>query len=234
MSKNYDNWEKLVGAVLKIEQFQQVAMCNSTSCSTISDDISYLWLDDDAPKYPTLSLYYDATHTATIWGMFLSPPQEFHSDLHTIPSLVPGKVVFLPVEAREFVIQTHDSPAQYFPFSRKYENGSRFETVGINTFSAVDIRGKIRTRLLTSNTIYGAYLIFKLAYDPYDGERGSGREKAVCRSDRWTEFQIGSFYVDGADEQEMEARVVETSNRWKGGLLVGGIEFRPLVSVKQL
>lgn len=101
----------------------------------------------------------------------------------------------------------------------------------VNSFSAVDIRGNITTRLLTSNTIYGAYLIFELAYD---GERGRGREKAVCRSDGWTEFQIGSFYVDGGDEQEIEARVVETSNRWKGGLIVGGFEFRPLVSVKKL
>ena len=104
----------------------------------------------------------------------------------------------------------------------------------INSFSAVDIRGKIGTRLLTSKTIYGAYLIFKLAYDPYDCERDRGREKAVCRSDGWTEFQIGSFYVDGGDKQEVEAHVAETSNRWKGGLIVGGIEFRPLVSVKQL
>ncbi|XP_042050609.1 uncharacterized protein LOC121795989 isoform X2 [Salvia splendens] len=128
MSKNYDNWEKLVGAVLKIEQFRQLAARNSTSCSTISDDMSFSWLDNDAPKIQTLTLYYDATHTETIWGMFLSPPQELHSDLETVPRSVPGKVVFLPVGAREFVIQTQDSPAQYLPFSSKYEydSNSRF------------------------------------------------------------------------------------------------------------
>ncbi|KAG6431250.1 hypothetical protein SASPL_109328 [Salvia splendens] len=217
MSKNYDNWEKLVGAVLKIEQFRQLAARNSTSCSTISDDMSFSWLDNDAPKIQTL------THT-------LLRCNSYGNHLGNVPfsssriALGLRNSTKICTWAREFVIQTQDSPAQYLPFS------SNTNTIPI----PVDIRGKIRTRLLTSNTIYGAYLIFKLAYDPYDGERGRGREKAVCRSDRWTEFQIGSFYVDGADEQEMEARVVETSNRWKGGLLVGGIEFRPLVSVKQL
>ncbi|KAL1548368.1 non-specific serine/threonine protein kinase [Salvia divinorum] len=204
MSKNYDNWEKLVGAVLNIEQLRQLAVCNSTNCSTISDDISCL--DDDAPKAQTLSLYYDATHTATIWGMFLSPPQ----DLETISRLAPGKEVFLPVEAREFVIQTEDSPAQYLPFSSEYE----FETVEISSFSAVDIRGKIRTRLLTSKTIYGVYLIFKLAYAPpmmMRGTEGERRQYAVVMDGQNSKSEVFMWMAETSrrsSRQVIDGRVV--------------------------
>lgn len=127
----------------------------------------------------------------------------------------------------------------------------------VHSALSLDIRGKIRARLLTSKTIYGVYLVFKL--DPksigfetikgvirfvedetdVDAERRGSIVQLQAEDERerengWMEVEIGSFYVDGGDEGEVEARVLETSNRIKSGLTIEGMEFRPLLSVKQL
>ncbi|KAK4413954.1 hypothetical protein Salat_2808200 [Sesamum alatum] len=40
MSRRYDNWERIVGAVLLREQLRQIALCHSSSPSSISSSIS--------------------------------------------------------------------------------------------------------------------------------------------------------------------------------------------------
>nr|GMD70113.1 F-box protein PP2-B10-like [Ipomoea batatas] len=63
--------------------------------------------------------------------------------------------------------------------------------------------------------------------------RGFTREFGgqLCRErgDGWMEVEMGSFFVDGGDEDgEVEARLIETLDlNWKSGLIVEGIEFRP-------
>lgn len=132
----------------------------------------------------------------------------------------------------------------------------------VHSALSLDIRGKIRARLLTSKTIYGVYLVFKLEpisigfetmkgvirfvedETDVDAERRGGilhlqpvdeRERegvvAVSYGHRWMEVEIGNFYVDDGDEGEVEARVLETSSRMKTGLIIQGMEFRPLLSV---
>ncbi|KAK4430030.1 Integrin-linked protein kinase [Sesamum alatum] len=52
MSKNYDNWEKLVEAVLRREQLRQIALSDSTTCSYISSASSSFNLGSASP-FPT-------------------------------------------------------------------------------------------------------------------------------------------------------------------------------------
>lgn len=108
---------------------------------------------------------------------------------------------------------------------------------------SIDIRGKINTRLLTSNTIYGAYLLiegggfeakamitFVNEETDADAERRASTVQLVSGG---REVALGSFYVGVREERDVEARLVETSSL-KAGFVVEGIEFRPLVNVKMI
>ncbi|KAL7145162.1 hypothetical protein ABFS83_07G061600 [Erythranthe nasuta] len=202
MSKNYDNWEKLVGAVLKKEQLRQIALCRDLSSSSSSSSSS---------------------------------------------SFSSTQVLFLPVEARELTISSLDLPERHFLYSSSHDiNFSCFEVVEVDSVSSIDIRGKIKTRLLSPRTIYRAYLLFvnsetdgyaetradTVHLQPVDDRKG---EIALKREDDWMEVQIGNLYIDEdeGDDEEVEARVMKTS-QWKTSLVVGGIEFRPLVCVRQV
>lgn len=122
----------------------------------------------------------------------------------------------------------------------------------------LDVRGRIKTRLLSAHTFYAAYLVFKLTewskglqnaeavVNFFDEEADRDAQErthsvylqhnraapwgsfAARRVDGWMEVQIGSFYVDGQDKA-VEARILDYSS-WKAGLIVEGIEFRPLAS----
>ncbi|KAL0349150.1 UNVERIFIED_CONTAM: Retrovirus-related Pol polyprotein from transposon TNT 1-94 [Sesamum angustifolium] len=48
----------------------------------------------------------------------------------------------------------------------------------------------------------------------------------VGRADGWTEVEMGNFYVGKGDDGEVEARLLEF-RRWKTGLIVKGVLFRP-------
>ncbi|CAA3026669.1 Hypothetical predicted protein [Olea europaea subsp. europaea] len=121
----------------------------------------------------------------------------------------------------------------------------------------LDIRGKIEVKKLSPNTQYVAYLVYRLAQNSFGLGSANGmikfliREKdadaekrattlrllppentnsqnaVVRRPDGWMEVVIGHFYNDKGDEGMVEARLLET-NCWKSGLIVEGIEFRPL------
>ncbi|KAI3469950.1 hypothetical protein Pfo_026613 [Paulownia fortunei] len=264
MSKNYDNWEKLVGAVLRKEQLKQIALSHSRDPSSISDESSSFASSSSSLFHHQLLVYkgqstrslapdFDAMNVDSIWDRF------FPSDYGKIKSrLVPGKYVFLPVEAREFTISSGDFPERQFGYSTY----GFTEVVEVNSVWSLDIRGKIKTLLLSPKAIYGAYLVFMLAekfkglesakamvrfvedetdgeaemradivhLQPVDERKG---EMAVRREDGWMEVQIGNFYIDQGDDEEVEVRLMEAS-RWKTGLFVEGIEFRPLVCVKDV
>ncbi|PIN17713.1 hypothetical protein CDL12_09623 [Handroanthus impetiginosus] len=121
----------------------------------------------------------------------------------------------------------------------------------------LDIRGKINTRLLSPKTSYAAFLVFKLAEWSQglhvanamirfiDDESNKVAEErahvvhlqivdhikgkiAVNRADGWMEVEMGNFYCDEGDEGEVEVRLFEISEWDKEGLIVEGLEFRPL------
>ncbi|KAL9272077.1 putative F-box protein PP2-B2 [Drosera capensis] len=50
------------------------------------------------------------------------------------------------------------------------------------------------------------------------------------RSDGWLEQKLGEFSSNEEDDGEVKVSLLETKANWKGGLIVEGIEFRPVVA----
>ncbi|CAN8265045.1 unnamed protein product [Cochlearia groenlandica] len=126
---------------------------------------------------------------------------------------------------------------------------SRFEEVAALLMVCwFEVRGKINTSLLSKDTIYRAYLIYKeqemraFGFEslPLETRFGSARTEPCTskrvflesrtresREDGWFEIELGECYV-GFDEEEIEMSVLETrEGGWKGGIIVQGIEIRP-------
>ncbi|KAJ8449115.1 hypothetical protein Cgig2_004170 [Carnegiea gigantea] len=139
---------------------------------------------------------------------------------------------------------------------------SRFpENANLKKVCWLDIKGAISTKLLSPDTTYGAYFVFKLT-DNYTGFEGvplkvsvsevdeTGHHPMVTNSvyltaqeglpegvprpvDGWREIQMGTYQVGGGDGVrgsvflEMSVGQTEIGN-WKHGLLIEGIELRPL------
>ncbi|CAA2975747.1 F-box At2g02240-like [Olea europaea subsp. europaea] len=121
----------------------------------------------------------------------------------------------------------------------------------------IHVRGKMKTHMLSSNTAYAAYLVFHLA-ERLSGLQSSrtvirfvdpqmensmiktveGTEKlesegtgkiAQMRGDGWMEIEMGNFYSREEDNREVEAWLIDINNPGgKSGLIIEGIEFRPV------
>ncbi|KAL1550372.1 F-box protein PP2-B11-like [Salvia divinorum] len=176
MSKNYDNWERLVGAVLKIEQFRQLALRHSTSFSTISDDAS--WLDEESQEFQTpvwdgvlpedlleivsrsVSPVLYANHKDLYFSLCHSPILIHAGKLSFCLERNTGKKCYM-VGARELgIIWCGDTPS-YWEITSDPE--SRFSEVALlKKVCWLEIRGTMSTRMLSSHTVYGCYLVFKL------------------------------------------------------------------------
>ncbi|KAK6161433.1 hypothetical protein DH2020_004814 [Rehmannia glutinosa] len=129
---------------------------------------------------------------------------------------------------------------------------SRFSEVAkLRSTSWIHIQGKIKTQMLSENSTYAAYLVFWL--ERMDGLKSSNtivrfindksqnttrdwqfeaRETgkiARKRMDGWMELEMGKFYNGCGDDGEVEAWLIEINNtHGKSGLVVEGIEFRPV------
>ncbi|KAL1561628.1 F-box protein PP2-B11-like [Salvia divinorum] len=132
---------------------------------------------------------------------------------------------------------------------------SRFSEVAkLRSMGWIHIQGKIKTEILSKNTMYAAYLVFLLeskeglrssntvlrltlndkskTNSSIKKERIESRETgkiAKMRGDGWLEIEMGRFYNSSDDEGEVEAWLTEINSPYdKSGLIVHGIEFRPL------
>ncbi|KAK4482549.1 hypothetical protein RD792_009709 [Penstemon davidsonii] len=129
---------------------------------------------------------------------------------------------------------------------------SRFSEVAeLRSIGWIHIQGKIKTQMLSENTTYAAYLVFCL--EKMDGLKSSTtvirfvnyREKDTTRNeqlesretgkiarkrrDGWIEIEMGKFYNRNGDNGEVEAWLIEINSPYgKSGLIVEGIEFRPV------
>ncbi|KAI3469949.1 hypothetical protein Pfo_026612 [Paulownia fortunei] len=260
MANNYDNWERLVGAVLRREQLRRIALNHSRNPSSITSRSSSFNLSSSSSSQINESFAYNEQRLqlfAANWERFLTPEdQEIISTTVYLSFFLDersGKKCYM-VGARELKISWGDTP-QYWKWTSHAD--SRFPEVAELQFVWwLDIRGKIKTRMLSPKTIYAAFLVFKLAEGSrglevanamirsVDDESDKDAEKqghivhlhqtleyinehiAVSRADGWMEVEMGKFYVDEGDEGEVEARLLET-RYWKTGLIVEGIEFRP-------
>ncbi|XP_019440599.1 PREDICTED: F-box protein PP2-B15-like [Lupinus angustifolius] len=87
-----------------------------------------------------------------------------------------GKICYL-LSAKELSIAWGDNPLCW---SWKPVQGSRFlEVAELITMNWLEIEGKIRTQILTPNTLYGAYLIINVFHRAYGLDFGSSEVSIV-------------------------------------------------------
>ncbi|KAM3267332.1 F-box protein PP2-B10-like [Capsicum chacoense] len=164
-----------------------------------------------------------------------------------------GKKCFM-IAARELGITWGNTPAYWEWLSHL---NSRFSEVAkLKRVCWLDIRGKIKTRVLSKRTEYFSYLVFKFGDSFYglgsvnsvvrfvDSESDNEAERRANvvsfvgqgprsmlpmeRDDGWLELKLGNFFNDTGEDGDVEARLMEIQYlRWKHGLIVQGIEFRP-------
>ncbi|KAF7817942.1 F-box protein PP2-B15-like [Senna tora] len=166
-----------------------------------------------------------------------------------------GKICYM-LSARELSIEWGSSPLYW---SWKPLRSSRFAQVAeLRTISWLEIRGSIHTHALSPRTIYGAYLIVKIADRAYGldslpsevsvevgnfkskatvyvrsplKQASKGNEEVACRNreDEWLEIELGSFFNEGEDNSQVRMCLKEVKGvHLKAGLIVEGIEIRPI------
>nr|GMC61438.1 putative late blight resistance protein homolog R1A-3 isoform X2 [Ipomoea batatas] len=160
--------------------------------------------------------------------------------------------VFL--DARSLYIPHVNSRRRYWMWTRD----SGHEVAELVNVCWLEITGTVDTGCLRKITSYSAYLVFKLdplsqcletavacvKYLNDKGNYGENRRCQVflaktrhsgdpgqfpdCRPDGWMEIKLGDFYVSSGNEGEVQMRLWNTEPDWKSGLIVRGIEVRPI------
>ncbi|XP_040374957.1 putative F-box protein PP2-B12 isoform X2 [Rosa chinensis] len=158
-----------------------------------------------------------------------------------------GKKCYM-VCARGLTIAWGDTPAYWHWITLLH---SRFaEVAELKRVWWLDIKACIETKDLSPGTTYAAYLVYQLSQHRYGLEsplvsRISYQQSDVVtvhrvildprpplprardRGDGWIEVEIGEFFIEqGDDDDIVECSVKEVSNS-KRGLIVEGIEVRP-------
>ncbi|KAK4425276.1 F-box protein PP2-B1 [Sesamum alatum] len=256
MAQNYDNWERLVGAVLRRERDKEIALrhsrdASSTSDVSFSDEQSVVELPMD---YSDLTLHHSewkemlpphkqiVVWTSAYMSFFLDPGTGKNCFMLGVPNLVMSEI-----------------------FASEYHSESRFLAVAVPRYSVgkkttISIEGRIKTQMLSPETLYASYLVFRLrnkdlyheldlarststvvrfmhdAESKYDySERQDDHQTTLSfrqgisdRGDGWMEIRLGDFYVDEGSQGIVEARFLNTNDfSMEGHLIVEGIEFRP-------
>lgn len=118
----------------------------------------------------------------------------------------------------------------------------------------MEIRCNIDSRILSPNSTYAAFMVFKIAEGFYGldtplqegtvslGGRESRREVAFTsidprppqgsaaypqkRADGWMEVELGEFFNEDGEDGEVGISLMSKGPNWKRGLIVLGIEIR--------
>lgn len=106
----------------------------------------------------------------------------------------------------------------------------------------LEIKGKCKTILLSPRTTYKVAIIVKmssesdgweipvnLSLELPDGNK-QGRMERLDRLDKekWTWIVIGKFETTPKTVGEIRFSLMQTDGRWKSGLSVKGVDFRPV------
>ncbi|GLT95488.1 hypothetical protein SLE2022_131680 [Rubroshorea leprosula] len=159
-----------------------------------------------------------------------------------------GKKCYM-LGARSLEITWGDTPAYWKWISVP---DSRFnEVTMLRQVWWFEIRGKISTSILSPATRYKAYIVLKLTdnayglenlpFEAYVGPVGlAGIEKSCTRTvyvgadriDNWFEVELGEFFngIRGKDG-ELEISMMEIAGHYKCGLIVQGIDMRPVTNM---
>ncbi|KAK1283721.1 F-box protein PP2-B11 [Acorus calamus] len=165
-----------------------------------------------------------------------------------------GKKCFM-LSARAITIIWGDTPAYWTwitPPDARFSEAAELLDVCL-----LGIGGKMDVKILSGDTTYAAYLVFKLSDEVYGLNlppqhsyvrfRDPPLNHNVCihpqvtgmadppagrvpqmRGDGWMEVEMGEFYVENGAEGEVDMALTEANGRhWKKGLIVLGIEVRP-------
>ncbi|KAL2469513.1 F-box protein PP2-B10 [Abeliophyllum distichum] len=190
MSQNYDNWERVVEAVLRREELRQVALYSSREPSFSSISSSFI-TEPATPIHDDQNIQLGTssnTVNETDWERLLpsdyediiarsvnpvayATKKDLYLSLCDSPILLDGGNKSFQLDkttgkkcymigARELEIFMADDPQALEWTSHK---DSRFSSmVELFLVPWVDIRGRIETRMLSPKTRYAAYLVFKL------------------------------------------------------------------------
>ncbi|KAL0434209.1 UNVERIFIED_CONTAM: F-box protein PP2-B11 [Sesamum latifolium] len=139
------------------------------------------------------------------------------------------------VGARGLIITWGDT-SKYWEW-RSDASSSFQEVAKLKSVWWLDIRGRINTTMLSPHTLYSALLVFKLA-DQYSGlEQNNASVRFVnFQSDEEAERRALTVHLQDVendwDDGEVEGRLFQTVNQSqvKRGLIVEGIEFRPVLN----
>ncbi|KAG4184976.1 hypothetical protein ERO13_A09G203200v2 [Gossypium hirsutum] len=162
-----------------------------------------------------------------------------------------GKKCYM-MGARALSIIQGDTPAHWIWTSLQE---SRFpETAELKQVGWLHMRGKIETKILSSDTNYAVYFVFKLRKEHTTGftQRSVGfhvhvdkidlREVRMVsldplrdesqyireRGDGWMEIEMGAFFNNCGDDGSVEFSIWEAhTNYVKQGLIIEGIELKP-------
>uniref|UniRef100_K7N4Z4 F-box domain-containing protein n=1 Tax=Glycine max TaxID=3847 RepID=K7N4Z4_SOYBN len=231
--------------------------------------------------------FHSAAEANTVWDCFLPsdlssiispsssvPPFRSIKDLYLYlsdrPTIIDQGIKSFQLEKRTgnkcYMLSARDlsiiwgDTTHYWEWTTLPES-SRFEEVArLRAVCWFDITGRMNTRVLSPNTNYAAFLVFKMIdaggfhYDPavlsvgilggnsstknvcldpnlVDNrldDRFHGLQRPTVRSDGWLEIEMGEFFNPGLEEDELQIKVSETtSNWWKRGFILEGIEVRP-------
>ncbi|KAI3469953.1 hypothetical protein Pfo_026616 [Paulownia fortunei] len=252
MSKNYDNWDRLVTAVLRRERDKQIALSHSRDPSSISSTSSSFNLRQRS-QLPMD--YSDLTLDHLEWKTMLPPNKQEvvwrSASLSFFLDKMTGKNCFL-LGATNLIMSSGDHLGHFW--ETKSHPKSRFSEVAelIDSWELY-VEGRIKTKMLSPETLYAAYLVFALIenyakphtatsiigifydesdYDSKKQDRIVHFETGNGRADGWMEIELGDFYVGLGDNGEIQVQLLETSGYEKSGLIIEGIEFRPLEGKK--
>ncbi|KAE8684089.1 F-box protein PP2-B15 [Hibiscus syriacus] len=217
------------------------------------------------------SVFRSATDSDMVWERFLPPdypeivsnsvrPLEFRSKKELFQCLcdsVPidggnkilklekstGKKCYI-LSAQQLSI-TWSSNALYWSWIPMAE--SRFSRVAVlRTTDWLEVRGSIRTQMLSPNTSYGVYLVMQVLERAYGLDlmplemRLEVGNKVCCtsvfleekkqmseREDGWMAMELGDFFSGDKDEVVKMSLMEIKGCHLKAGLVIEGIEFRP-------
>lgn len=192
-----------------------------------------------------------------VWRQFLPPD---HRDGVVLPQISSKKSLYLHLCRNRnmsgkkcFMIGARELANDQHYWKWIDEPNSRFGQVAqLLCVDQFHIVGRIETKMLSTETRYAAYLVFRFGeyrggfdgpaesrvsieshghrewstviLDPREGEPRSMRE----HGDGWLEIKMGEFYNENGDDGILECSLEEVVNKTrKYGLVVAGIQIRP-------
>ncbi|KAK3414761.1 hypothetical protein EUGRSUZ_H00080 [Eucalyptus grandis] len=211
----------------------------------------------DACRVASVSTFFRSiADSDEVWRQFLPPD---HRDGVVLPQISRKKSLYFHLCDRNmsgkkcFMIGARELAIDQRYWTWIAEPNSRFgEVAQLLCVDWFHIVGRIETKMLSTETRYAAYLVFRfgeyrggfdgpaessvsveshghrewstMILDPREGERRSMRE----RGDGWLEIKMGEFYNENGDDGTLECSLKEVVNKTrKCGLVVEGIELRP-------